>query len=58
MNSTGGLERAYVVMKRPPLGGHSALGRGFERWGSKSDQFDWFRRIADVADRAAERRHL
>ena len=25
------LERArYVVMKRPPLGGHSALGRGFE----------------------------
>ena len=26
------LERArYVVMKRPPLGGHSALGRGFER---------------------------
>jgi len=26
------LERArYVVLKRPPLGGHSALGRGFER---------------------------
>jgi len=26
------LERArYVVMKCPPLGGHSALGRGFER---------------------------
>ena len=26
------LERArYVVMKRPPLDGHSALGRGFER---------------------------
>jgi hypothetical protein len=25
------LERArYVVMKRPPLGGHSGLGRGFE----------------------------
>jgi hypothetical protein len=25
------LERArYVVMKRPPLGGHSAVGRGFE----------------------------
>jgi hypothetical protein len=25
------LERArFVVMKRPPLGGHSALGRGFE----------------------------
>ena len=25
------LERTrYVVMKRPPLGGHSALGRGFE----------------------------
>jgi hypothetical protein len=25
------LERAgYVVMKKPPLGGHSALGRGFE----------------------------
>jgi hypothetical protein len=25
------LERAgFVVMKKPPLGGHSALGRGFE----------------------------
>jgi hypothetical protein len=25
------LERAgYVVMKRPPLGGHSAIGRGFK----------------------------
>jgi hypothetical protein len=25
------LERArFVVMKRPPLGGHSALGRGFK----------------------------
>ena len=25
------LERAgYVVMKRPPLGGHSAVGRGFK----------------------------
>jgi hypothetical protein len=25
------LERArYVVIKRPPLGGHSGLGRGFE----------------------------
>jgi hypothetical protein len=27
------LERAgYVVMKRPPLGGHSQIGRGFEGW--------------------------
>ena len=26
------LERAgFVVMKKPPFGGHSALGRGFER---------------------------
>jgi len=26
------LERArYVVRKRPPLGGHSTLGRGFEQ---------------------------
>ena len=26
------LERAgFVVMRKPPLGGHSALGRGFER---------------------------
>jgi hypothetical protein len=26
------LERVgLVVMKKPPLGGHSALGRGFER---------------------------
>jgi hypothetical protein len=26
------LEKArYVVMKKPPLGGHSAVGRGFER---------------------------
>jgi hypothetical protein len=25
------LERSgFVVMKKPPLGGHSALGRGFE----------------------------
>jgi hypothetical protein len=24
------LERGYVVMKRPPLGGHSAIGRGFK----------------------------
>jgi hypothetical protein len=25
------LERAgFVVMKKPPLGGHSAIGRGFE----------------------------
>jgi hypothetical protein len=25
------LERArFVVMRKPPLGGHSALGRGFE----------------------------
>jgi hypothetical protein len=25
------LDRAgYVVMKKPPLGGHSAIGRGFE----------------------------
>ena len=34
------VERArYVVMKRPPLGGHSALGVR-----SKSNQLDWFRR--------------
>jgi hypothetical protein len=28
------LERArYVVMQRPPLGGHSQIGRGFNRGG-------------------------
>jgi len=39
------LERArYVVMKCPPLGGHSALGRGFERRVKIQNQLDWFRR--------------
>ena len=50
------LERArYVVMKRRRSAGIRRLGGGL-RVRSKSDQFDWFRRKATVANRDREGR--
>jgi len=46
------LERArYVVMKRPPLGGHSAIGRGFGALGQNPVSLTGF----DVSGRSRPR---